>query len=127
MKQTMMLVLLACLRVGTIHAQAPAAIQHMALTGQPVGKYVEGLLDMDRARLKLTPAQTIQARAVLTDYATKYNQLSQGPAPSMAKLKAGLVQLDAERIRRYKGFLTAEQYAQLVSSYNQSHPKTPVK
>lgn len=128
MKKTTLLLLLAGLYASAASAQTPAAAnQKMALTGQTVGQFAQGLLRMDQARLGLTPAQAHQAQAVLIDYATKYNALSQGPVPSIEKIKTGLPLLDAERIHRYKAFLTAEQYTKLVTSYNKSHPKTPVK
>ena len=110
------------------HAQqTPAQSEKMVLTGETVAQYVDGLVGMDQARLKLTPQQATQAKVVLTDYAVKYNKQSKTPNLTPDQLSANLRQLDAERIHRYKAFLTAAQYKTLVTSYNKSHPKTPLK
>ena len=89
-------------------------------------RFVDGLLQVDVQRLKLTPEQTVKARKVLTGYREKYNALMLShPSADVYKLK--LVAIDIERIHEYKAFLTADQYKILVAGYNKYHPKSPIE
>ena len=89
-------------------------------------KFVDGLLQVDVQRLKLTPEQTVKARKVLTGYREKYNALMSSH-PSADIYKSKLVAIDIERIHEYKAFLTADQYKILVAGYNKYHPKSPIE
>ena len=89
-------------------------------------RFVDGLLQVDVQRLKLTPEQTVKARKVLTSYREKYNALMAGH-PSADVYKSKLVAIDIERIHEYKAFLTADQYKVLVSGYNKYHLKNQIQ
>ena len=92
---------------------------------QMTDRNVDGMVKADQDRLKLTPQQVSKAKEVWAAYALKFNEMSR-KINSADEYKAGVHTLDIDRIKQYKTFLTADQYTQLITTYNKYHSKSPI-
>lgn len=97
--------------------------------GVTIGMIVKSVLKADKQRLKLTDQQLPQAKQIITNATTKYNEgVKKLKATGMnsKKLRALAIVIETEKLHDYKAILTAEQYGTLLANHKKVYPESKV-